>query len=101
MEGQTAPLDALSDMRMVRRQRIVITALCEAYPRAVSSEVLVDRLYGDDPSGGPEDALAAVGSVINKLRKRLPSYGWTIPNAAKGTGDKGRYRLEPAHKGEN
>lgn len=95
MEGHTAPLEVLSEVPARGQVRRVLTALCEAYPRTTTSKAIADDLYASDPDGGPMDPLDAVHTIIRKLRKRLPEYGWTISDG-KQQGTKGRYRLEPA-----
>lgn len=70
-------------------------ALARIYPRATTKAHLVDALYAEDPNGGPETASMVIGVHLSRLRRRLPAYGWTIPQCSAGRGAQSRYRLEP------
>lgn len=94
-EGQTVDIKHLVDARMPRNHRILIETLARAYPRRVTIEHLVDQLFDDDPDGGPDNPVHVVRVHINRLRKKLPKYGWTIPKNNGGRGVNGTYRLEP------
>lgn len=90
-----APVESLAGAPFRRQQRVVVDALAEAYPRPVEIGKLVDAVYGHDPNGGPDIAGKAITSIVEHLRQKLSTYGWTIPKTTKGIGQKGRYRLEP------
>ena len=92
--GQTVEMTHLLDARMPAQHRTLIEALIKAYPRRVTLDHLVDRLYGDDIDGGPDDPKQVIRAHVVRLRKKLPKYGWTIPKNNSGRGVNGTYRLE-------
>jgi len=85
---------SLASARLRPQDRKIVDALSRAYPRAVRTSALVDALYGDDPNGGPEDPSQVIAVRIYTLRRLLPQFGWTVPNAKVGRGNYGEYRLE-------
>lgn len=90
MEASKAPLDALAAAPIWGQQRTILDALAEAYPRFVQTSFIIDRLYGDDPNGGPICADNIIANRVVHLRRKLAAYGWTIPQYTIGC-----YRLEP------
>lgn len=88
------PMDRLVDVRMRASERKLLAALHKAYPRKLDMPALVDALYWDDPSGGPDTAEMVARQMIYYLRKTLRTVGWTVNNARRGRGNKGLYRLE-------
>ncbi|WP_138920928.1 response regulator transcription factor [Brucella intermedia] len=62
---------------------------------AFTSTTSSTNVYAFDPNGGPDNAHNTVRVQISHLRKRLPSYGWTIPMNHRGAGNHGYYCLEP------
>lgn len=95
MNAGRAPIEALSGAPLGRLERLIVNVLVRAYPRAISRQIIVDYIYGDDPNGGPDNPDNIVSVLMVKLRRKLPQYGWTIPNNRNGSGNYGRYRLEP------
>ena len=67
--------------------------IIKALPRAgvIATEDLIDRVYGDDPDGGPEWANHAIYNNLSRIRKKLRPLGYDI---AKTNGH--GYRLERA-----
>lgn len=91
-----APIEALEAAPLTVAERRLVQALVRIYPRSTTKTHLVDVLYDDDPNGGPETANLVVAVHLSRLRKKLPSYGWTIPSNRAGRGNLARhYRLEP------
>jgi DNA-binding response OmpR family regulator len=39
--------------------------------RVVPRTEIVDTLYGDDPNGGPDDTVTAVGALCHKLNRKI------------------------------
>jgi len=97
--GQTmserASVDDLSNARLSNQQRRIVNELIRVFPKDVTIEQLADACYWDDIDGGPENSALVLRTVIHKLRKSLPKYGWTIPPNRSGKGNYGRYRLAP------
>ncbi|MCH6205274.1 helix-turn-helix domain-containing protein [Brucella ciceri] len=89
------PTTELEDAPLSRGQKNIVDALTAIYPRRIYINDLVDNVYAFDPNGGPDNAHNTVRVQISQLRKRLPSYGWTIPMNHRGAGSHGYYRLEP------
>jgi len=89
------PTTELEDAPLSRGQKNIVDALAAIYPRRIYINDLVDNVYAFDPNGGPDNAHNTVRVQISQLRKRLPSYGWTIPMNHRGAGNHGYYRLEP------
>src|ERR1700719_2577020 len=56
------------------KSRIVGTLLLRPGQR-ISTEELLDSVYGDDPEGGPEFAARALHVHVSRLRR---AYGWPI-----------------------
>lgn len=78
------PVADLENVWLPRGQSKILDVLAEAYPRRVSTETLVSRVYADDPNGGPLNALQTIRTQIHKIRQTLPKYGWTIPHNSAG-----------------
>lgn len=95
MESDRAPIEALSAAPLSRQQRKIVDALAGAYPRRVAHQFLFDRLYDDDPEGGPLNPSNVVAVQITRLRRVLPKYGWTIPSNRSGPGVQSTYGLAP------
>ena len=89
------PTTELEDAPLSRGQKNIVDALAAIYPRRIYINDLVDNVYASDPNGGPDNAHSTVRVQISHLRKRLPSFGWTIPMNHRGAGNHGYYRLEP------
>ncbi len=89
------PTTELEAAPLPRGQKNIVDALAAIYPRRIYINDLVDNVYAFDPNGGPDNAHNTVRVQISHLRKRLPSYGWTIPMNHRGAGNHGYYCLEP------
>ncbi|NIH74459.1 hypothetical protein FHV99_001666 [Ochrobactrum sp. P20RRXII] len=89
------PTTELEDAPLSRGQKNIVDALAAIYPRRIYINDLVDNVYAFDPNGGPDNAPQVVRTQICYLRKRLPSFGWTIPMNNRGAGNHGYYRLQP------
>ena len=77
------PLEALDGTRAVplggRKRRAVLAALLLHANEALSSERLIDELWGEAPPG---NALKTLQVHVSRLRKELPGVDvkWTRPN---------------------
>lgn len=89
------PMVALGDAKLSPQLRMMLQELVDAYPRYVNRDSLFETLYGLDPNGGPENIANAVAVRIFHIRKVIEPLGWTIPRSKTGTGNYGRYRLQP------
>jgi hypothetical protein len=69
----------------------VLDLLANAWPRPISTAVLVEHVYAARPNGEPDTAIKSIQVTIVHLRRRLAPFGWTITD-----GRSGGYRLERA-----
>lgn len=86
-------VEALKDAPLPLVARTIVRALVDAYPRAVTTDFLIEYIYGG--SHEPEHSYTGLHVQINRLRRKLPEYGWRIPPSPTGRGNRGLYRLEP------
>lgn len=87
-------VESVSDIRMTPKQRKIVGKMLETYPRPVSTDALVDLIYGADPEGGPLTVRNVLAVQICRVRTALEPYGWTVPKTRRGRGHAGMYRLE-------
>lgn len=79
-----------------RRHRQILLTLADART-FLTTDQIADRIYSDDPDGGPLDARGCVMTHIHWLRKKIAPYGMSII-ASRHLG----YRLEmPARREEH
>ncbi|MGC4407545.1 helix-turn-helix domain-containing protein [Rhizobium rosettiformans] len=81
--------------KLTRNEMLIVEALVQANHRLTSIGVLIEKVWGDCPDGGPLSAPIAVRGHICTARKKLEKAGWTI-RAQKGHG----YRLERLDAGK-
>jgi DNA-binding response OmpR family regulator len=81
--------------RLTRKEALVVEALVDANHRLTSLDVLIEKVWGDCPDGGPLTARDGIRTLVCHLRKKLEKVGWTI-RAQKGHG----YRLERLEAGK-
>lgn len=67
----------------------LLDLLVVAWPRAISTTVLVEHVYATRPNGEPDTGIKSVQVAIGHLRRRLAPHGWTVTD-----GRRGEYRLE-------
>lgn len=91
---QRAPIEGLTSAPLGRVERRIVEALARAYPGHISSDRLIDIIYGDKADGGPDNPRVIISVTMIRLRRKLPAFGWTIPKARSGPGTEG-YHLEP------
>jgi DNA-binding response OmpR family regulator len=90
-----APIEGLASAPLSKQERLIVEVLTETYPRVVKADFLLERLYADDPEGGPECAVEVLRQLLWRIRKKLPTYGWTVQRSRGGAGNYGSYKLEP------
>lgn len=78
---------------LTEQERRAVRLLIQTYPRPASRESLIDALWGDDPEGGPDDIAPRLRVVLHHIRRKIAAMGWMIPDARKGAGGVGQYRL--------
>lgn len=97
--GQTTaalPIARVLDAPLTRAERRMVEVLVQKYPTPIPITALVEAVYYDDASGGPDDPEQVVRVFIGRLRRKLPAYGWTVPRSKSGPGNYGSYRLQPS-----
>ena len=90
---QPPDLSQLAVLPNQRLKRRLLDALLAAYPRGLSTEQLMDKMFWDDPDGGPESNTIAVR--VSKLRPDLEPLGWTITHARANYGIYQLKRIQP------
>lgn len=71
-------------------QRRIFQAVAAAGTHGITSRVLIDRLYQDDPNGGPS-SINIIAVVASHMRPRLKPFGITLKA---NPGREGRYTLQ-------
>jgi predicted ATPase/DNA-binding SARP family transcriptional activator len=83
--GLLGPLEVISDGQMVRivgvKERAVLALLALAAPRALSTERLVEELWGDEL---PESGSRPLRVLVSRLRKTLADSGEVIVTGPSG-----------------
>lgn len=77
----TANLDMINTIDAIplpRRERLVVDALLDAFPRYLTRSDIEQWVYDDVGDEAPGDTIQ---SHISKVRTKLHDYGWTIENA--------------------
>lgn len=92
MKG-TPEVHHLKEIKVTSMQEIILHTLVAIYPKGITGDDLVWQTY--QGSNEPDSARSAMNVQINRLRKRLAEYGWTIPNNQTGRGNMKRYSLQP------
>lgn len=97
--GQTLPPSGIAGLPpLPGMQQRVLDLLVKAGPHGISTDALVERVYAQDPDGGPQHATTCVRIAISRLRKLLRPLGKDITVSAFGgrsfgSGNCGIYRL--------
>jgi hypothetical protein len=84
------PAKALASVPLRPTARRIIDALASVYPRGLSARQIADRVYADDPNGGPESAEDAMSVHMHRARPIIQGYGWTVG----ASGKHGNIRLQ-------
>lgn len=87
------PVTALSDVEMPLIPRLIVEALIKVYPRSITGDQLVMKVYSG--AREPEFARNGISVQLIHLRKYIEPYGWTIPRGKGGRDNLARYKLEP------
>jgi hypothetical protein len=88
--GQTFPPPFKMNWRAKRSVMLLIEAVYRAGPNGITSDKLYEKLYGDDPEGGPVSGIRSLHVRICHTNRRLREEGWLIVNC-KGKGFAGVY----------
>lgn len=69
---------------------MVFLCLAERAGEFVPGSELLDRLYGDDPEGGPVTAVNCVCVHVSRMKKKLEPHGITVEGWRDGHYRRGR-----------
>lgn len=69
--------DLAPSLRLPRRERQVVGALIDRYPRFMRSDEFVGVMWDDEADAMPAPE-KVVYSHISKLRRKLWPHGWTV-----------------------
>jgi len=75
--------------KVTGRERKKLVEILTRHPHGLTRRELADRLYADDPDGGPEDTFA-VCQLVHQARLQLLPQGYTIVS---NRGPGAHYRL--------
>lgn len=76
-EMHTPGIAALRYVRVTPFQRKVLDVLINTFPKALSARQIADRVYADDPNGGPENSENCISVRLYAIRKAIKHLGWT------------------------
>ena len=75
--GRPIPeIDVMSEL--TRTQGKILLALDKAGRVGVPLRTLVDRIYGDDPNGGPINAISCMRTMRSRMEPVLNKFGMRI-----------------------
>lgn len=95
----TPGLAALRHVKVRPVQRKVLDVLINSFPKDLSVRQIADRVYADDPNGGPDGAENCVSVYLNGIRKAVKPLGWTAGTGGGHTGI--RLRPLPSQAGQS
>ena len=95
--GEAAPINAVLDAIPTGAQHIIIDQLARRLGSHVRRQEIVNAVYPRHRPANPEQNVAV---YINRMRKRLASYGWSIVTRNQATGVETAYRLIPMEAGQ-
>jgi hypothetical protein len=104
--GQRWPLNRTpADARRLLRNEMlgpvgsrVLECLVRAFGSFVSSSVLAESTYIDDPDGGPENGGKSVATLVCHMRRKMRRFGLVLEARS---GRNGGSRLRWAHDGDS
>ena len=88
---QPVTLDPMAEARaaLAPLQRAVLDAVLRR--PGLSRDEIMDRVYSEDPNGGPDCGSSVIGAHLYQANKRLQRFGFRITC---GSGRRTGYRLE-------
>lgn len=95
--GEAAPIDAVVDEITSPAAKAILSRLSKTVGKPVSRANLIDEWFSGDAGDAPDDAENEFHVHMNRLRKQIAPYGWSIKASGKGNIVNGaNYRLMPA-----
>ncbi len=92
-EIEDVNVEQLLDARLSAVEMTVVRRIVGAYPNGVSLDQLITEIYGMR-NDQPDNAANCVQVVLNRLRRKIAEYGWTVPKGTGGRATRHTYRLE-------
>ncbi len=81
-------------LQLSNLQRRIFSIVQRAGPSGIPADVLVERVYANDPNGGPLTARRSVYVTICKLNSKLLDYKMVLRANGGGHGSFGEYVLK-------
>ena len=72
------PVAALEAVPMPESERIILSEMVGAYPLAVTTDVLRNKVWAHDWTGGPLEAANGIGVRVHRLNQRIKPLGWRV-----------------------
>lgn len=93
--GQTLPPDLPAGLVLRGRKKSVYEHVRKAGKNGIATEVLFDRIYRDDPNGGPITGPRIIAIFVWDLNRKIAAYGQRIVGGRTGHGVYTEYKLVP------
>lgn len=93
--GQTLPNPLPHNLKFRGIKDRILRVVHRSGVHGVRSDVLFDRVYGDDPNGGPLTGMKILAVHICKMNKDMKPFGLCIRSLTVGRGGYGTYVLRP------
>lgn len=71
--------------------RTIVNEVYKAGKNGILSDRLFDRLYADDPDGGPSTGMKSLHTRICLLNRKIELIGWCVRGENTGSRINGRY----------
>lgn len=85
--GQTLPPDRTRWAYMFRgRSAKIVEIMQKVGSEGIFSDALFERVYGDDPDGGPDGGVKSMSCLIAAINRRLKTVGKRIRATSRGRG---------------
>lgn len=91
--GQELPENRPLGLKLARSSKRLYTLVAKAGKHGIDIDVLFNRLYDDDPGGGPTSGVTCLYTRIWMLNRRLRTKGREIVGVGHGRGSEHRYVL--------
>lgn len=69
---------ALDTLQLGRSERELLGYYIESYPKAISTDRIVDRLWQLDPNGGPSEPRNGINVRVFNINRALRPLGWHL-----------------------
>lgn len=94
--GQTLPRDSPFEMvSLTPQQYRIVQRIKKAGKHGITTEMLIDHVYANDPDGGPVTAAQTLHVQVMLANRELRKIGFKVASTCKGRRD-GEYRITQA-----